>query len=558
MPPRTSERLGATGRGKSVFHQDLTPVGGSLVLSFLVAAVPIATVLVMLGILRRPAWQASVGGLVAGLLMAIGLWHMPVGLALDSTVNGMVFAIWPIMWIAMNALLLYNIAVESGRFDAFRHWILDHLPPDRRVVLIVVGFCFGALLEGIAGFGSTIAISSSLLILVGWEPLEAVTYSLIFDTAPVAYGALGIPITVLGAVTHLPPEQLGAMVGRQLPFLAFALPFYVMGVFGGRRSIAALWPLLLTAGGSFALIQFSVSNFFDYRLTDVFASLGSLILTVLFLQVWHPTPDPAFAAKTDLGAPAALSLSAAASPRRLSPWQGWIPWIVVSLVVIVWTQLKLSAIGRQTIRWPGLDKSVYITLYHRPYAATWTFEPLATGTAILLAAVLTALLFRVSPRRFVACAVLTWRQVRLAVLTVSVIMGLAFLMNYSGMTYTLGDAASHLGLLFTIASAFLGWIAVALSGSDTSGNALFGNLQVVAAHQLGLDPTLFAATGSSGGVLGKMISPQNISTGVAVTTLKGQEGLVFSKTFKHSVILTTVVGVIAVLQQFVFHWMVPH
>nr|WP_321984503.1 L-lactate permease [uncultured Lichenicoccus sp.] len=539
-----------------MFHQNLAPIGGSLLLSFIVAALPIATVLVMLGILRRPAWQASLGGLIAGLVISILFWHMPVFLAVDSTLNGMVFALWPVMWIAVNALLLYNIAVESGRFDAFRQWILDNLPADRRVVLIVVGFCFGALLEGIAGFGSTIAISSSLLILVGWEPLEAVTYSLIFDTAPVAYGALGIPVTVLGAITHLPAEQLGAMIGRQLPFLAFLLPFYVMGVFGGRRSIAALWPLLLTAGGSFALIQFVVSNYFDYRLTDVFASLGSLIITVLFLRVWRPKPDPHFAANINLH-PAAVSLSAAAAPR-LSPWQGWIPWIVVSVVVIAWTQLGLSAIGRRAISWPGLDKAVYITLYHKPYAAIWTFEPLATGTAILFAAIFTALLFRVSPRRFVACAVTTWRQVRVAVMTVSVIMGLAFLMNFSGMTYTLGDGVSHLGLFFALASAFLGWVAVALSGSDTSGNALFGNLQVVAAHQLGLDPLLFAATGSSGGVLGKMISPQNISTGVSVTPLKGQEGLVFSKTFKHSIILTTLLGIIAVLQQFVFHWMVPH
>ncbi len=540
----------------SVFHQDLTPIGGSLLLSFIVAALPIATVLVMLGILRRPAWQASVGGLVVGLVISILFWHMPLFLAADSTLNGMVFALWPVMWIAFNALLLYNIAVVSGRFDAFRQWILDNLPADRRVVLIVVGFCFGALLEGIAGFGSTIAISSSLLILVGWEPLEAVTYSLIFDTAPVAYGALGIPVTVLGAITHLPAEQLGAMIGRQLPILAFILPFYVMGVFGGRRSIAALWPLLLTAGGSFALIQFAVSNYFDYRLTDVFASLGSLIITVAFLRVWRPAPDPKFAAKTDLH-PVPISLSAAATPR-LSPWQGWIPWIVVSVVVIAWTQLGLSAIGRQKINWPGLDNAVYITLYHKPYAAVWSFEPLATGTAILFAAILTAALFRVSPGRFVACALTTWRQIRTAVLTVSVIMGLAFLMNFSGMTYTLGDGASHLGLFFAFVSAFLGWVAVALSGSDTSGNALFGNLQVVAAHQLGLDPLLFAATGSSGGVLGKMISPQNISTGVSVTTLRGQEGLVFSKTFKHSIILTTLLGVIAVLQQFVFHWMVPH
>ncbi len=544
-----------------MFHQNLTPVGGSLLLSFIVAALPIATVLVMLGILRRPAWQASFGGLLVGLVISVAAWHMPIGLALDSTAAGLVFALWPIMWIAVNALLLYNIAVAAGRFDAFRRWILLNLPADRRVVLVVVGFCFGALLEGIAGFGSTIAISSALLITVGWEPLEALTYALIFDTAPVAYGALGIPVTVLGSITHFPPEQLGAMIGRQLPILAFILPFYVIAVYGGRRSIAALWPLLLTAGGSFALIQFGVSNFFDYRLTDVFASLGSLILTVLFLRVWQPAPDARFAARTDLAASAPDTVAPGIGPvgglRAISPWEGWIPWIVVSVVVIFWTQLKISAIGRTLIHWPGLDRAVFITLYKKPYAAVWTFEPLATGTAILLAAVLTALLFRLSPRRFVACAVLTWRQVRLAVLTVTLIMGLAYLMNYSGMTYTLGDAAAHLGLFFAFASAFLGWIAVALSGSDTSGNALFGNLQVVAAHQLGLDPVLFAATGSSGGVLGKMISPQNISTGVSVTPLKGQEGLVFSRTFRHSIALTSLLGVIAVLQQFVFHWMVP-
>ncbi len=540
-----------------MFHQDLTPIGGSLAVSFIVAALPIATVLVMLGVLRRPAWQASVGGLVVGLVIAILAWRMPVGLALDSTVAGMVFALWPIMWIAVNALFLYNIAVAAGRFDAFREWILQNLPADRRVVLIVVGFCFGALIEGIAGFGSTIAISSSLLIMVGWEPLEALTYSLIFDTAPVAYGALGIPITVLGVITHLPAEQLGAMVGRQLPIIAFILPCYVIGVYGGRRSIRALWPLLLIAGGSFALIQFGVSNYLNYRLTDVFASLGSLIVTVLFLRVWTPAPDAQFAARHDVR-PTAAAETGIAPPRRLSPWQGWIPWIVVSIVVIVWTQLGIAGIGQRKIPWPGLNNAVYVTLYHRPYTAVWTFEPLATGTAILFAAAITAALFRLSPRAFIACAVLTWRQVRIAVLTVSVILGLAYLMNYSGMTYTLGYGVAHLGLLFTIASPFLGWMAVALSGSDTSGNALFGNLQVVASHQLGLSPILFAATGSSGGVMGKMISPQNLATGVSVTPLKNQEGLVFSRTFKHSVIITAFVGVIAILQQFVFPWMIPH
>jgi len=541
-----------------LFHQSLTPIGGSLLLSFLVASLPIVTVLVMLGILRRPAWQASLGGLVVGLAMAILSWHMPVGLALDSVAAGIVFALWPVMWIAFNALVLYNVAVVSGRFDAFRSWVLENLPDDRRVVLIVIGFCFGALLEGIAGFGSTIAITSSLLILIGWTPLEALTYTLIFDTAPVAYGALGIPVTVLGVVTHQSDTVLGAMIGRQLPFLALLLPFYVMAVFGGRRSIASLWPLLLVAGSSFAAIQFGVSNFADYRLTDVLASLGSLLITIGFLQVWRPAPDARYATTLQAASLPETGPSRGGAAHRISPWQGWIPWLVVSLVVIVWTQLKISSVGAIQIHWPGLDNAVFVTLYNKPYAAVWTFQPLATGTAILLATVLTAALFGLGPRALLACVLLTWRQIRLAVMTVSLIMGLAYLMNYAGMTYTLGDAVAHLGVLFTVASAFLGWIAVALSGSDTSGNALFGNLQVVAAHQLGLNPILFAATNSSGGIMGKMISPQNISTGASVTALKGQEGLVFSRTFKHSVALTLVVALITVCQQYLFPWMIPH
>ena len=544
--------------GEALFHQSLTPIGGSLLLSFLVASLPIVTVLVMLGILRRPAWQASLGGLVVGLVMAILPWRMPAGLALDSVAAGIVFALWPVMWIAFNALILYNVAVVSGRFDAFRTWVLENLPDDRRVVRIVIGVCFGALLEGIAGFGSTIAITSSLLILIGWTPLEALTYTLIFDTAPVAYGALGIPVTVLGVVTHQSDTVLGAMIGRQLPFLALLLPFYVMAVFGGRRSIAALWPLLLIAGGSFASIQFAVSNYADYRLTDVLASLGSLLITIGFLQVWRPAADARYAT-VRLAEPAgALLLHGNAGRRPVPPWQGWIPWIIVSVVVIVWTHLKIASIGAIQIHWPGLDNAVFVTLYNRPYAAVWAFQPLATGTAILLAAALTAAVLGVGPRAFLGCILQTWRQVRVALLTVSLVMGLAYLMNYAGMTYTLGDAVAHLGVFFTVASAFLGWIAVALSGSDTSGNALFGNLQVVAAHQLGLNPILFAATNSSGGVMGKMISPQNISTGAAVTVLKGQEGLIFSRTFKHSVALTLVVALITVCQQYLFPWMIAH
>jgi hypothetical protein len=260
-----------------MFQQLLTPVGDSLGLSFIVAILPIIAVLVLLGVLRRPAWQAALAGLITGLIIAVTGWKMPVGLATASVLNGAVFALWPVMWIVINTLLLYNIAVRSGRFDAFRNWVVGHLPNDRRVILVVIGFCFGALLEGVSGFGTPVAITSSLLILVGYPPLEAVVFVLIFNTAPVAFGALGAPVTVLGAVIGLPTTALAAMIGRQLPIIATILPFYVIALYGGWRSVRVLWPVLLVAGGSFAMSQFAASNFIDYTLTDVLSSLGSLI-----------------------------------------------------------------------------------------------------------------------------------------------------------------------------------------------------------------------------------------------------------------------------------------
>src|ERR1700733_4597041 len=291
-----------------MFKQLLTPVAGSLPLSFIVAALPVATVLVLLGVMRRPAWQASLAGLIVGLIIAIGVWSLPANLAFNSVANGMVFALWPVMWIVINALLLYNIAVASGRFDAFREWLIKHLPNDRRVVLIAIGFCFGALLEGVAGFGAPVAITASLLIMCGFPALEALVFVLIFNTTPVAFGALGAPVTVLGAVTGLPAPALAAMIGRQLPFIAAFLPFYVMALYGGWRSIRALWPMLMVAGFSFGVAQFAASNYLDYTLTDVFAALTSLAVTLLFLQVWRPAVDPEFAiSHSPLEAPVAVA-----------------------------------------------------------------------------------------------------------------------------------------------------------------------------------------------------------------------------------------------------------
>jgi L-lactate transport len=563
-----------------MFHQILAPVAGNLFLSFLVGLIPIAVVLVLLGVLRRPAWQAALAGLVVGLLIAIGVWQMPLGLAASSTANGMIFALLPVMWIVWNAMWLYNIAVRSGKFELFRRWMVYNVPADKRILLILIGFCFGALMEGIAGFGTPVAIGSALLIALGFPALEAITLTLIFNTTPVAFGALGTPITTLGAVTGLNPLTLSAMVGRQLPLFSLLLPFYALIIFAGFRSLRTMWPAALVAGGSFALTQFAVSNFIGPQLPDVLASLVSLLCVIGFVQVWKPRDVEQYRAQfagtrvgtegsTAIGeenVPVPVPASSNASIEGGKPTAGeavlaWTPWVLVSAVVIVWTYLKVASIGQQSIQWPGLHKLIFLTLYNKPYAALYNFQPLGTGTAILLAVVLTALVVVAtgSGPKVVALALAdTWKQLRFAILTVMLIIGLAYLFNYSGMAYTLGLAISKVGAVFPFFAVFLGWIAVFLSGSDTSGNALFGNLQVVAAKQLHLSPVLMAASNSSGGVMGKMISPQNVTTGVSTSSLVGKEGQVVARVFKHSLLLVALLGVLVMVQQYLIPWIIPH
>ncbi len=563
-----------------MFHQILAPVAGNLFLSFLVGLIPIAVVLVMLGVLRRPAWQAALAGLVIGLIIAIGVWQMPVGLAASSTLNGMIFALLPVMWIVWNAMWLYNIAVRSGKFELFRRWMVYNVPADKRILLILIGFCFGALMEGIAGFGTPVAIGSALLIALGFPALEAITLTLIFNTAPVAFGALGTPITTLGAVTHLPVALLSAMVGRQLPFFALVLPFYALIIFTGFRSLRTAWPVALVAGVSFALTQFAVSNFLGPQLPDVLASLVSLLCVIGFVQVWKPRDIEQYRAhyagtrvgtegSTAIGekgipVPVPASLDATAEGGKPSAGEAilaWTPWVLVSAVVIIWTFLFVATVGQQSIKWPGLHNQIFLTLYNKPYAALYNFQPLGTGTAILLAVALTSLVFvgTGSDSKVITLALAdTWRQLRFAILTVTLIIGLAYLFNYSGMAYTLGLAISKVGGIYPFFAVFLGWIGVFLSGSDTSGNALFGNLQVVAAKQLHLSPVLMAATNSSGGVMGKMLSPQNVTTGVSTSSLVGKEGLIVARIFKHSIFLAVLLGLLVMAQQYLIPWIIPH
>ena len=418
-----------------MFHQILAPVAGNLFLSFLVGLIPIAVVLVLLGILRRPAWQAALAGLVVGLIIAIAVWQMPIGLAASSTANGMLFALLPVMWIVWNAMWLYNIAVRSGKFELFRRWMVFNVPADKRILLILIGFCFGALMEGISGFGTPVAIGSALLIALGFPALEAITLTLIFDTTPVAFGALGTPITTLAGVTGLHATTLSAMVGRQLPFFSLLLPFYALIIFAGFRSLRTTWPVALVAGGSFALTQFLVSNFLGPQLPDVLASLVSLLCVIGFVQVWKPRDVEQYRAhfvgtrmgtegstaigEEDVPVPVPVSSDAPAKGGKPSAGEAvlaWTPWALVTAVVIVWTFLLVANVGLQKLNVLGLDKAVFLTLYHKPYAAIYSFQPLGTGTAILVAVALTALVVIASgsnPKVIAVALADTWRRAAL-------------------------------------------------------------------------------------------------------------------------------------------------
>jgi lactate permease len=533
----------------SLWPQPLAPVH-SVALSALVAAVPLAVVLVLMGVLRKSGLFAAACGLTVALTLAVGVWGMPASLAGWTLAYGWAFALWSILWTVFNGLWLYNLAQETGSFGKLRRWMESRAPGDRAVQAILVAFCFGALLEGSAGFGAPVAITAYLLVGLGFEPRLAVLVCLIANTAPVAFGGIGVPIVALAGVTGLDVMKLSAMVGRQLPFLSLALPAYLAWVVGGRRGLATAWPAALVAGLSFATIQFLVSNLWGPYATDVLSSLASIVATVAFLKVWSPrhrvavsTPAPAASPAAPLSAREALS--------------GWLPWALISVVMIAWSYFKLFPRGQVLVPIPGLHDQVLITLYQKPYAAIFTFQPLVGGTAVLVTVLLTALVFRAHPRVLAKSGLAALKQLRVPGPVVLLIVSLSYLYNYSGMAYTLGAALAATGFLFPFVSAFLGWVACFLSGSDTSSNLLFGNLQVAAAHQLNLNPVLLAATNSSGGVAGKMISPQNIAVGVTTVGLAGAEGQVLRSTFWHSILFAALIGALAFVQAYLATWMIP-
>ncbi len=540
-----------SGSALSAWPQPIAPLY-SVPVSALIAATPLAIVLTLMGLLRKGALFASACGLATAAILAVGVWRMPATLAGWSLVYRFAIAAWSILWLVFNALWLYNLSVDVGSFDRLRRWIEQNASGDACIQAVLVAFCFGALLEGSAGFGAPVAITAFLLVRLGFRPHRAVIVSLIANTAPVAFGAVGVPIVALASVTGLDIMTLSAMVGRQLPLLSVLLPAYLAVVVGGWKGLRRTWPVAALAGSTFALTQFMISNTWGPYATDILSAIASIVVTVAFLRFWLPRRHVASAHRqtSDSNADATkLSLRGVAD--------AWFPWVALSVVMVVWSYFKLFSKGQTVIAVPSLHNGIFISLYRRPYSALFTFQPLATGTAVLATTLLTSLWFRVRLRALIKSGASTLRQLRLPAVAVLSIVGLAFLYNYSGMVFTLGAALAAAGIVFPFISSYLGWVACFLTGSDTSSNFLFGNLQVAAAQQLHLNPVLMAGTNSSGAVAGKMISPQNISVGVSTVGLIGQEGEVLRSTFWHSVLFAALIGLVACAQAYVLTWMVP-
>ena len=535
-----------------MWPQPLAPFHG-LGTSALIATLPLAVVLIMMGGLRKSGAISAALGLATAFLLALFVWGMPFHLAVLSGSYGVAYALWPILWIVFAALWIYNLSVDVGNFDLLRRWMSEHASGDPCIQAILVAFCFGALLEGTCGFGSPVAVAGFLLLGLGFTPRKAVTLALIANTTPVAFGGLGIPIVALAGVTGLNLMKLSAMVGRQLPFISLILPAYLVLVVAGAKGLKRAWPAALTGGASFALAQFLCSNYWGPYAADIVAAMFSTACVMGLLRVWKPASAPG----TEVMGKVEHLPHAESSLTVGQSFAAWTPWVLLALVMGAWSYFQLFTIGQKSLPIPHLHNSVFITLYQKAYSAIFQFQPLAAGTGGLTALLLTALFFRASPRAVAGAGMKTLHQLRKPGLTVLLIVALAYLYNYSGMAYTLGASLAGMGKLFPLVSGFLGWIACFLSGSDTAANLLFGNLQVAAAHQIGVNPILLAATNTSGAVTGKMISPQNIAVGVTTVGLVGHEGDVARSTIGHSLLLACLLSLIALAQAYWLGWMIP-
>jgi len=526
---------------------------GHPALSTLASALPVVVLLGALGVLRWRAHTAALAGLATALLVAVAIFGMPPSIALSTAAYGAAYGLLPIGWIVLNVIFLYQLTEQRGLLAVQRESITS-VTRDRRLQLLLVAFCFGAFFEGASGFGTPVAVTGAVLIGLGFTPLLASGLSLIANTAPVAFGALGTPIIALQSVTSLDLHALSAMVGRQLPFFSILVPFWLVWAFAGWRGMAGVWPAALVAGVFFAVPQFLVSNYHGPWLVDVVASVISMAALTLFLRVWQPRQH--WALEGEAG-PATVEHR----HSRGTVLRAWVPWLILSAVVFVWglpqTRALLDGISILRVPVPGLHGLVQrmppVVAAPRPEPAIYAFNYLsATGSGILLAALIAGLVMRYRPAELVRAYWSTIKLVRLSLLTIAAMLALGFTTRYSGLDATLGLAFARTGVLYPFFGTLLGWLGVALTGSDTSSNVLFGSLQRITAEQLSLSPILMAAANSSGGVMGKMIDAQSIVVASTATRWYGHEGEILRYVFLHSLALACLVGLLVVLQAYVF------
>ncbi len=532
--------------------QTLNPLD-NLGYSALVAAIPIFFFLFALAGLRLKGYLAALLTVLLAVIVAVASHGMPVKLALLSTLYGALFGLWPIGWIVVTAVFLYNLTVETGQFKIIKDSIAS-FTEDRRLQALLIAFSFGAFLEGAAGFGTPVAITAAMLVGLGFNPLYAAGICLIANTAPVAWGAVGIPIITAGAVTGLEAMAISKMVGRQLPFLSVFIPFWLVFVMSGWKGAKEVLPAILVSGISFAAMQWFSSNYLSPMLPDILSSLFSILSLIFFLRVWQPKNVWRFADEPPGSASRGINYYPPATVLR-----AWAPFIVLTVLIGDWGLKPVKALldkASIAFTFTGLNKMIIVD--GRPLEIIYTFNWLsAAGTAILLAAAISALILRISPGQFFQTFYSTLKTLRFALLTIASILGFAFLANWSGMTPAIGRAFTVTGFIFPFVSVFLGWLGVFITGSDTSSNALFGKMQQVTAQAMGINPVLTVAANSSGGVVGKMISPQSIVVGTSATGLTGRESDLFRFTLPHSIFFAVLIGLMTMLQAYLFPGMIP-
>ncbi|GFM74073.1 L-lactate permease [Pseudomonas cichorii] len=560
------------------WQQLYTPLG-SLGLSAAAALIPIVFFFLALAVFRLKGHIAGSITLALSVLVAIFAFQMPTDMALAAAGYGFAYGLWPIAWIIVAAVFLYKLTVKSGQFEIIRSSVMS-ITDDQRLQVLLIGFCFGAFLEGAAGFGAPVAITAALLVGLGLNPLYAAGLCLIANTAPVAFGALGIPIIVAGQVSGIDAFKIGAMAGRQLPLLSIFVPFWLMFMMDGVRGVKETWPAALIAGLSFAITQYLTSNFIGPELPDITSALVSIVSLTLFLKVWQPQRATdslvvSGGAAAIAGGPGGFGQQRTSikSPYTLGQIiKAWSPFLILTAMVTVWTLKPFKAMfaaGGALQAWtiniavPYLDQLVIkgtpIVAKATAMPAVYKFDLIAaSGTAILFSAILAMIVLRISPKIGLTTFKETLIELRWAIVSIGMVLAFAFVMNYSGMSSTLALVLAGTGAAFPFFSPFLGWLGVFLTGSDTSANALFGSLQATTAHQIGVSDVLMVAANSSGGVTGKMISPQSIAVACAATGLVGKESDLFRFTLKHSLFFATIVGCITYAQAYWFTGMVVH